>query len=288
MASRNSGSIKGSYIVSTISITLVLFLIGIMAFLMLNAREISNYVKENIGFSVVIKDHVKSVDVKMFQKMLETEDFAKTTNFIDKEEAAKDFKKQVGDDFVSFLGFNPLLASIDIKLNAKYANQDSIAMIEKKLKAYEVVHEVNYQKSLVSVVNNNVKKISMVLTAISALMLLISFALIRNTIHLSIYSQRFLINTMQLVGATSSFIRKPFMGTSVLLGILAALLANAALMGSLYFADKHVHEVVNVLDHRIMAVLFAVVVLFGVVITLCCTFFAVNRYLRKDISELYA
>ncbi len=288
MASRNSGSIKGSYIVSTISIALVLFLIGIMAFLMLNAQVISNYVKENIGFSVVIKKHVKNVDVKMFQKMLEAEDFAKTTKFIDKEEAARDFQEQVGSDFVSFIGSNPLLAAIDIKLNAKYANQDSIEVIEEKLKAYEVVHEVDYQKSLVSVVNNNVKKISVILIAISAIMLLISFALIRNTIHLSIYSQRFIINTMQLVGATSSFIRKPFMWTSVSLGILAALLANVSLLGCLYFADKHIHEVVNILDYRILAVLFAVVILFGVIITLCCTFFAVNRYLRKDISELYA
>lgn len=288
MASRNSGSIKGSYIVSTISITLVLFLVGIMAFLMLNAHEISNYVKENIGFSVVIKDHVKSVDVKMFQKMLESEDFTKSTSYVDKETAAKEFKKQVGDDFVSFLGFNPLLASIDIKLNAKYANQDSIAVLEKKLKGYEVVHEVNYQKSLVSVVNNNVRKINMVLFAVSGLMLLISFALIRNTIHLSIYSQRFLINTMQLVGATSGFIRKPFMGKSVLLGILAALLANAALLAALYFANKHVHEVVDILDQKLIAALFVVVVLVGVVITMLCTFFAVSRYLRKDISELYA
>lgn len=288
MASRNSSSIKGSYVVSTISITLVLFLVGIMAFLMLNAREISNYVKENIGFSVVIKDNVKSVDVKMFQKVLESEEFTKTTKYVDKETAAKDFKKQVGGDFVSFLGFNPLLASIDIKLNAKYANQDSITMLEKRLKKYDIVHEVNYQKSLVSVVNNNVKKISVILIGISALMLLISFALIRNTIHLSIYSQRFLINTMQLVGATSGFIRRPFMGRSIFHGILAALLANSILMGTLFVANKHIHEVVDILNYRLIAILFAVVVLVGIFITLCCTFFAVNRYLRKDISELYA
>jgi len=288
MSSRSSKSIKGSYIVSTISIALVLFLVGIMVFLMLNAREISNYVKENIGFSVIIKDNVKSVDVKMFQKLLDSEDFTKSTKYVDKETAAKDFKKQVGNDFVSFLGFNPLLASIDIKLNAKYANQDSISVIESKLKKFDVVHEVHYQKSLVSVVNNNVKRISMILIGISTLMLLISFALIRNTIHLSIYSQRFLINTMQLVGATSAFIRKPFMGRSIIHGVLAALLANSILMGTLFVANKHIHDVVDILNYKLIAVLFAVVVLVGILITLFCTFFAVNRYLKKDISELYA
>ncbi len=288
MSSRGSKSIKGSYVVSTISITLVLFFVGIMVFLMLNAREISNYVKENIGFSVIIEDNVKSVDVKMFQKLLESEDFTKSTKYIDKETAAKDFKKEVGDDFVSFLGFNPLLASIDIKLNAKYANQDSISVIENKLKKFDIVHEVHYQKSLVSVVNNNVKKISMVLMGISTLMLLISFALIRNTIHLSIYSQRFLINTMQLVGATSAFIRKPFMGRSIIHGILAALLANSILMGTLFLANEHINNVVDILDYKLIAALFVVVVLVGILITLFCTFFAVNKYLRKDISELYA
>ncbi len=273
---------------STISITLVLFFVGVMVFLMLNAREISNYVKENIGFSVIIEDNVKSVDVKRFQKLLESEDFTKSTKYIDKETAAKDFKKEVGDDFVSFLGFNPLLASIDIKLNAKYANQDSISVIENKLKKFDIVHEVHYQKSLVSVVNNNVKKISMVLMGISTLMLLISFALIRNTIHLSIYSQRFLINTMQLVGATSAFIRKPFMGRSIIHGILAALLANSILMGTLFLANEHINNVVDILDYKLIAALFVVVVLVGILITLFCTFFAVNKYLRKDISELYA
>lgn len=288
MAQKKSKGVKSSYFASTISISLVLFLVGSMVFLLLNAREISNYVKENIGFSIIIKDDVKSVDVKLLQKTLETKPYVKKTHYIDKDEAAIDFKKQVGTDFVDFLGFNPLLASIELKLNGDYADSKNIALIEKELLKYKVVHEVYYQKSLVAAINENVKKISMVLLIASVLMLLISFTLIRNTIHMSIYSQRFTINTMQLVGAKSSFIRRPFIFKSVLFGVMSALFANVMLMTCIYFAYEQLTGVVDFLQMELLIEMFGFVLLLGILITWISTIFAVNKYLKKSINQLYA
>ena len=288
MAQKKSRGVRGSYFASTISISLVLFLVGSMVFLLLNAREISNYVKENIGFSIVIKDDVKSVDVKLLQKTLETKPYVKKTRYIGKDEAAKDFKKQVGTDFEEFLGFNPLLASIELKLDADYADSKNIAKIEKELRGFQVVHDVYYQKSLVSAINQNVKKISVALMIVSVLMLLISFTLIRNTIHMSVYSQRFIINTMQLVGAKSSFIRRPFVTKSVFLGTISALMANVMLMACIYFAYKQLTGVVDFLQIDLLIEMFVFVLLLGIIIAWVSTFFAVNKYLRKSINQLYA
>jgi len=288
MSGKKSKGIRGSYFASIISISLVLFLVGSMAFLLLNTKEISDHVKENIGFSVIIKNEAKTVDVKLFQKTLESKEYVKETEFIDKERAAADFKKEVGSDFVEFLGYNPLLASIELKLNAEYANQKNISTIESNLRKFDVVHDVYYQKSLVSAVNENVKKISIVLMVISALMLLISFTLIRNTVHMSIYSQRFTINTMQLVGAKSSFIRRPFVMKSLMFGIISALLANAMIMGVIYIAYNQLVGVVNLIQMELLLKMFVFVLLLGIVITWISTVFAVNKYLRKSINQLYA
>jgi len=288
MSGKKSKGIRGSYFASIISISLVLFLVGSMAFLLLNTKEISDHVKENIGFSIIIKDEAKTVDVKLFQKTLESKEYVKETEFIDKERAAADFKKEVGSDFVEFLGYNPLLASIELKLNAEYANQKNISTIESNLRKFDIVHDVYYQKSLVSAVNENVRKISIVLMVISALMLLISFTLIRNTVHMSIYSQRFTINTMQLVGAKSSFIRRPFVMKSLLFGIISALLANAMIMGVIYIAYNQLVGVVNLIQMELLLKMFVLVLLLGIVITWISTVFAVNKYLRKSINQLYA
>lgn len=288
MVKKKVKGVRGSYFASTISISLVLFLVGSMVFLLLNAREISKYVKENIGFSIIIKDEAKLVDVKLLQKTLETKEYVKETRFIDKEAAAEDFKKEVGTDFVDFLGFNPLLASIELKLNADYTSPENIETIEKSLREFKIVHDVYYQKSLVTAINENVRKISAVLLGISVLMLLISFTLIRNTIHLSIYSQRFTINTMQLVGAKASFIRRPFVYKSVMFGIISALLANMMLMALLYFANKQMNGMVDFINMEVLIKMFAFVVILGIVITWISTIFAVNKYLKKSINELYA
>jgi cell division transport system permease protein len=288
MTQKKSGGVRGSYFASTISISLVLFLVGSMVFLLLNAREISVFVKENIGFSIIIKDEAKLVDVKLLQKTLETKDYVKETSFIDKRSAAEDFKKEVGADFVEFLGFNPLLASIELKLNADYTSAKNIERIEKNLREFKVVHDVYYQKSLVSAINDNVRKISIVLMGISFLMLLISLTLIRNTIHLSIYSHRFTINTMQLVGAKARFIRRPFVLKSVGFGVLSALIANVLLMGLLYFANMQMSGIIDLIKIEILLEMCVFVLLLGIVITWLFTIFAVNKYLRKNINDLYA
>lgn len=290
MANKEKASkrrLRTSYITSIISISLVLFMLGVMGLLILNANRLSTYVKENIGFSVILKDNVKEVEVRRLQKLLDATDFVKSTEFVDKETAAKELKAELGEDFIEFLGYNPLLASIDVKLYAQYANPDSIAKIEKDLKKYSLVKEIFYQKSLVHLVNENVKRISFIILIFSGLLFLISFTLINNTIRLSIFSQRFLINTMQLVGATRSFIRKPFINRSFLHGILGALIANSLLSGVIYFSQKELNEVVSFENVEIVGILFLLILFLGMFITWVSTFLAVNKYLRLESRDLY-
>jgi len=290
MAYKEKGTkrrLRSSYITSVISISLVLFMLGLMGLLILNAQQLSNYVKENIGISIILKKNVKEVEIRRLQKTLDATNYVKATHFVDKKTAAKELQKELGEDFISFLGYNPLLASIDVKLYAAYANSDSIAKIEKDFTKYNPVQEVYYQKSLVHLVNDNVKRISLILLAFSALLLLISFTLINNTIRLSIYSQRFIINTMQLVGATRSFILKPFMGKSLLHGILGALIANTMLSGVIYISQKELSKVITFDNVEILGILFLLILLLGIFITWLSTLFAVNKYLRLESRSLY-
>ena len=290
MAYKEKGTkrrLRSSYITSVISISLVLFMLGLMGLLILNAQQLSNYVKENIGISIILKKNVKEVEIRRLQKTSDATNYVKATHFVDKKTAAKELQKELGEDFISFLGYNPLLASIDVKLYAAYANSDSIAKIEKDFTKYNPVQEVYYQKSLVHLVNDNVKRISLILLAFSALLLLISFTLINNTIRLSIYSQRFIINTMQLVGATRSFILKPFMGKSLLHGILGALIANTMLSGVIYISQKELSKVITFDNVEILGILFLLILLLGIFITWLSTLFAVNKYLRLESRSLY-
>jgi len=290
MAYKEKGTkrrLRSSYITSVISISLVLFMLGVMGLLILNAKQLSNYVKENIGVSIILKDNVKEVETRRLQKLLDATSYVKSTEFVDKETAAKELQKELGEDFISFLGYNPLLASIDVKLYAEYANPDSIAVIEKDFIQYSQVQEVYYQKSLVHLVNDNVKRISLIILAFSSLLFIISFTLINNTIRLSIYSQRFIINTMQLVGATRGFIRKPFMGKSLLYGILGALIANSMLSGVIYLSQKELHQVITFNNIEMVGVLFLLILLTGIFITWISTLFAVNKYLRLESRSLY-
>ena len=202
--------LQASTVTTIISISLVLFMLGLLGLIILHAGKLSDYVRENIGFSVIIKEEIKEPAILEFQKKLDTESFVKSTDYITREQAAEDLTKELGEDFVDFLGYNPLLPSIDIRLNAEYANNDSLKILESKLLANNVVKEVFYHKSLVDMVNRNIKRISLVILSFSLVLLLISIALINNTIRLSVYSKRFIIKAMQLVGATRSFIRKPW------------------------------------------------------------------------------
>jgi cell division transport system permease protein len=270
-----------------ISISLVLFMLGLLGLIVLHAQKLSDYVKENIGFSVIIKEEVKESGIIEFQKKLDLEPFVKSTEYITRERAAKELTEELGEDFVDFLGFNPLLASIDIRLQAAYANNDSLAMLEQKLIANPRVKEVFYHKSLVELVNQNIRRISMVLLAFTAVLMLISIALINNTIRLSVYSKRFIIRSMQLVGATQSFIRKPFLIKSLVHGLLSALIAIVLLAVVLYFSRKALPELVDMQDIDMFLSLFGIVTVLGLIITGFSTLFAVRKFLRISQDRLY-
>lgn len=276
--------LQKSYITTTISIALVLLLLSIIGLLLLNARRLTNYVKENIGFSITIKDSVKDADKKWLQKELLTTKFVKSAELITKEKAAEELKEQLGEDFVGFLGYNPLLATIDIRLKAEYANIDSINSLKTELLSYQQVKEVYYQESLVHLVTKNVNRISIVIAVFSFLLLMIAFALISNTIRLSVYSNRFSIKTMQLVGATDAFIRKPFLLRSLLYGLTGATIALIIVYIMIYLLHSQFKDVITIANVGVLSIL---IMILGMALSWVSTFIAVNKYLSLNIDQLY-
>ena len=285
--SRRKRRVAGSYFVSTLSIALVLVVVGILVFILLNARAISDHVKQNIGFSIIVKDNVNEAEMKKIQKLLDTKPVVASSVFVSKAEAARNFKEELGEDFEQVLGYNPLLPSIEVKLVPQYANNDSLEIIEKKLVAYDIIQEVSYQKSLVQYVNENVRKISIILLIAGAALVLISFTLIRNTIHLSVYSQRFLIKTMQLVGANPFFICRPFIRNSVWFGFFGSMIANMILLLAVYFLQKEVGGVINIMNRDLLIVMVAFVFLSGILLSFVSSWMSVLKYLNKDLNDLY-
>jgi cell division transport system permease protein len=272
---------------STISISLVLFLIGIMIVLGLMARKLSTHVKENITLSVIVDDEMMLPDIKMFQKRLEHSPWVKSVEYVDKESALKDLIKNLGENPEDFLGYNPLLASFDVYLKADYANTDSIKKLEKNLRQNKNVQDVIYRKDLVHLVNENIKHISLALMALAIFLTLISFSLIRNTVRLMIYSKRFLIRTMQLVGANHNFIRKPFLLENLWSGIIAAIVAMGLLYGTLFYFEQKLSGTIQLIDIQTLAIVFVCILTFGVLIILGATWLAVTRYLKMNTSDLY-
>lgn len=279
--------LRSSYVTSIISISLVLFLLGLLGLLLLNAKKLSDFVKENIGISIILKEGVKEVDIRRLQKELDAAPYVKSTEYISREEAAIKLQEELGEDFIDFLGYNPLLASIDVYLFAEYANIDTIAEIENNIGRFPEVKEVFYQKSLVHLINENIRKISFFILIFSTLLFIIALTLINNTIRLSVYSRRFLINTMQLVGATNGFIRRPFLMKSIMHGMYGALISVGLLVGVIYLAQREFSEIVSFKDAEILGVLFIFVLFLGIFITWTSTFFAVNKFLRVQEDELY-
>ena len=279
--------LRSSYFTTIISIALVLFVLGIIGLLLLNANRLSIYVKENLGFTILLKDNARPAEVKRLEKLLKTSDFIKSTEYIDKDRAAKELEQELGEDFVDFLGYNPLLSSIDVKLYADYTSPDSIAKIEKILLDFPQVKEVYYQKNLVHLVHQNVNRISMVLSVFAVLLLTIAIALINNTIRLSVYSKRFLIRTMQLVGATKGFIRKPFLIKSIIHGLTGAVIAIILLSGLIYVTSRELSEVVGFQNLDLIFILFGLVIILGILITFISTYFSVNKYLKLSTNDLY-
>lgn len=279
--------LQSSYLTTIVSITLVLFMLGLLGLLLLNSKKIGDHVKENIGFSIIMNEGVKEARIMELKKTLDASDFVKYTEYITSEEAAKELQNDLGEDFIGFLGYNPLLPSIDLRLNAQYANVDSLKVIEKHLLKNPDIKEVYYQESLVEMINKNVRRISVFILIFSALLMIIAIALINNTIRLSVYSKRFLIRTMQLVGATKSFIRTPFILTGILHGLISAFIASAALIGIIYFMIQQIPELVTISDFSLFIILFAFIMLAGILITWISNRSAVNKYLKAKTEELY-
>ena len=279
--------LRGSYLTLVISVSLVLFLLGILGLVIINAKGLSDYLRESLSFSVMLDDDAREADIRMLQKDLDAKPFVKSTEYVSKDEAAVKMKEDLGEDFISFLGDNPLPPSIDVYLYASYTNPDSVAKMEKYVMEYPFVKEVLVPESLLFLINENVRKVSLSLLLISSFLLLIAVTIINNTIRLAIYSKRFLIRTMQLVGATRSFIRKPFLTRSIYHGVLAALIAMLLLMGLLYLVEKEFLMLYSFRSTNLLVILGALLIFLGILINLVSTFFSVNRYLVISEDKLY-
>lgn len=273
---------------STISISLVLFILGIVVLMGILATRLSMYVKENMGFSIVLKENVKESQVKKLQKKLDIAPYVRATQYISKEDALKELEVELGENPKDLLGFNPLQASIEVKLRSDYAHPDSLVWIEKGLRKGTVaIDDIVYQKDLIQLVNDNIRRISLMLLGLAVVLMLISFALISNTIRLGAYSKRFIIHTMKLVGATPAFIRKPFIISNIVNGIIGAFIAMALLSGCVYYLLTEFDNLYTLIDISSLLWVFVIVLLLGVVLTAISAWFAVNRYIRMDQDNLY-
>ncbi|WP_455783089.1 cell division protein FtsX [Coprobacter fastidiosus] len=273
---------------STISISLVLFILGIVVLMGILATRLSMYVKENMGFSIVLKENVKESQVKKLQKKLDIAPYVRATQYISKEDALKELEVELGENPKDLLGFNPLQASIEVKLRSDYAHPDSLVWIEKGLRKGTVaIDDIVYQKDLIQLVNDNIRRISFMLLGLAVVLMLISFALISNTIRLGAYSKRFIIHTMKLVGATPAFIRKPFIISNIINGIIGAFIAMALLSGCVYYLLTEFDNLYTLIDISSLFWVFVIVLLLGVVLTAISAWFAVNRYIRMDRDNLY-
>jgi cell division transport system permease protein len=262
-------------------------MLGLLALTVFHARKLSDYVKENIGFRVYLKEDAPTEDIISLQHRLDGSTFVKSSQYISPEEAARELTAELGEDFIDFLGYNPLPPSIDLRIKAGYANVDSLEVIENLLMNELVVKEVFYQKSLVHLINKNVRRISYILLGFSGLLFLIAMALINNTIRLSVYSNRFIIRTMKLVGATRGFIARPFIRRGVLQGFYSAILAIIILAAVLYILMDQVPELVNLYDLNIYLAVFGLVILTGMFLAWVSTWFAVRKYIGMKEDELY-
>jgi cell division transport system permease protein len=285
--SRAARKTKTIYISTVISISLVLLMVGLLGLILVHGRKLSNYVKENIVLNVIINEGTKEVDVLQLQKQIEANNYVKSTQYISKELAARNLTQDLGEDFIKFLGYNPLLSSIDVYMKADYANNQSIDVLSKQLQKNPMINEVRYQKSLVDMINQNIRTISLVILGFGSVLLIIAVALINNTIRLAIYSQRFIIKSMQLVGATRGFIRKPFINYGILHGFIAGLIAIILLVLTLYFAQKEIPELVILTDFTEFGIVFLGVIGVGILISGISTYFAVTKYLGLKTQDLY-
>jgi cell division transport system permease protein len=278
---------QSSVATTVVSITLVLLMLGILSMVFLHARKLSDYIRENIGFVVYLKNEAPQEDIILLHKRIQSRDFTKKAEYIAPDEAARELSAELGEDFIDFLGYNPLPPAIDLRVKAAWGNVDSLEAIEQSLLREPTVSKVFYQKSQVDAINRNIRRVSIVLLGFSSLLLLIAIALIHNTIRLSVYSRRFIIRTMRLVGATRGFITRPFILRGILKGLISALLAIVLLMGLVYAVMRRLPELSGFMDAELYLAVFGLVIVVGVMLSWISTWFAVRRFIRMKEDDLY-
>ncbi len=280
-------SLFGSGVTTTISITLVLFLLGLTFFVVIMGREISSFIKENLSITIELSEDTNDDATAKLQKQLSTKPYIKSITFISKEDIKQDLIKELGGDPEEILGYTPASNYFDVTLKSEYANIDSIKAVEKTLKGQKIVKSFLYSEDTLQMISSNLSKLGTGLLVLALILMFISFTLIRNTIRLNIYAKRFLINTMQLVGATDRFIRKPFVWKAVGYGIIAAILANIGITALVYALTKEFPEIISIIKMQNLIILYVVVIVLGILLPLWATTSAVNRYLKMSTNNLY-
>ncbi|MEM6892616.1 MAG: permease-like cell division protein FtsX [Bacteroidota bacterium] len=276
-----------SYFSVVLSIGLVLFLLGVLGLLVINTQKLGDHFKEQITLSVYLKDNAKTAEIEQLQKSLAFAEYTKATTYISKEEAAEQYSEDIGENFIEFLGYNPLKNAVDVNLKADFVSPTQIAEIAEDIASKTYVDEVSYDKPLIALLNDNVRRIGLWILVASGVFTLISVLLINSSIRLSIYSKRFIIKTMQMVGATKTFIRRPFIWTNIKLGMLGSFLALIALGVVLYYVDQNFPELALTQDLLVLVVLFVGIFGLGVIISWASTHFATQRFLNLRTDDLY-
>ncbi|WP_296633729.1 permease-like cell division protein FtsX [Polaribacter sp.] len=279
--------LQSSYISVVISIALVLFMVGILSLIVLKSTKVANYVKEKVAVTLFIKDNITQKQIKTFRESLLEEEFTKKAIYTSKAQAAKRFSEQIGEDFLEFLGENPLKNGIDIYLKADFVTQEKVAELEQRFQKNAFVADISYDKPLINLLTKNIKRISFWLLVLSSFFALVAMILINSSIRLSIYSKRFNIKTMQMVGATKGFIRRPFIFRSLKLGLFGALIALMGVAVIIYYLDKYIPALNFLEDYITLAYISGIVIISSLTITWISTFFATQRFLNLQTDELY-
>ena len=285
--SRSSWRLRSSFISSIISTTLVLYALGVLALLLINVQRLSEYVRENLSISIILREDTRVADAEYLRKTLDASIYTKETQYISKEQAARELTESLGQDFLDLLNYNPLLPSIELYLRAPWANSDSIRGIAVELQKAPQVADIHYEASLIDLVNANVQRIGLLIVCFSILMAFIALVLINNMIRISVYARRFTIKTMQLVGATARFVRRPFLLRAVRHGVYSSLLAIGLLLWSVWLVQDEFYELVNLGQYAILGVVCAFILTVGITINVITTYFAVNKYLHLTTDRLY-
>ncbi len=275
------------FVTACISTSLVLLLLGFVVLVVLSAKSLSTHVRENLELSLLLNDNVTEKEVERIVNYVNAQEYTKETHYISKEAILADQTASMGLDPTEFLGYNPYTASIEVKLKADHANTDSIMLIKNKLMRYTQIREIAYPSELMDNVNDNIRKISFLLLVLAFALSMISFALINNTIKLTIYSQRFILHTMKLVGASWAFIRRPFLIRNLGIGISSGVLANGLIAGSIYLLLRYEPQMSYLFTWYTLGIVGGSVMLFGILITLLCAYFSINRFLRMKAGDLY-